>query len=128
MRKNIFLAVMGCLPFMMAQAQKESEDAGPAIRTNKYSEYNYDKRAVKERKAVPFPSLREADAVYAKRIQRIIDVREKKNLPMKWPKNPLWGVLKTNIVDGEEKGYGKLKAYKSDSLTSMYTVGAMEKR
>ena len=36
---------------------------------------------------VPWPNLREADMVYRKRIWRIIDLREKNNKVMTWPKN-----------------------------------------
>ena len=128
MRKNIFLAAVACAAFFVANAQIVSGDVQTSPKVNKYLDYNYDKLSVKERKPLPFPSLREADAVYAKRIQRVIDVREKKNLPLDWPGNPLWRVLRNNILSGEGKGYGKLKAYKNDSMGSLYTVGEMDKR
>ena len=128
MRKNIFLAAVACMAFFVANAQSVSGDVQTSPKVNKYLDYNYDKLSVKERKPLPFPSLREADAVYAKRMQRVIDVREKKNLPLDWPGNPLWRVLRNNIMAGEGKGYGKLKAYKNDSMGSLYTVGDMEKK
>ncbi len=79
-------------------------------------EYNFTKLEVRERKVVPYASLRDADVVYAKILYRVIDVREKKNLPLKWEKNPMWRVLKTAAEAGEDNGYGKIRVYKSDSL------------
>lgn len=118
-----------------AQKQETAPATGSATGTpaasptgNKYLEFNYSKLGVKERKAIAYPSLREADVSYAKRIQRIVDVREKKNLPLKWPKNPLYQVLLNYVTKGEGKGYGKVKAYISDSLESVYTIDAIKNR
>ena len=133
-RKVLVCGVMvGIFSALSVSAQKQDANnaATPATAApaeNKYLDFNYTKLAVRERKAIAFPSLREADAVYAKRIQRIVDVREKKNLPMKWPKNPLYKVLYDNITKGEAKGYGKLKAYTVDSIASAYTVEGIKNR
>ena len=54
-----------------------------------YDDFIYTRQAVTERKVVPWPYLREADVFWAKRITRIIDVREKQNKCMQWPKDPL---------------------------------------
>ena len=129
MKKILFFGALACFAVITAKAQKQPDaPATAAPAENKYLEYNYGKLAVKERKAIAFPSLREADAVYAKRILRVVDVREKKNLPLKWPKNPMWKVLQSHIYDGEAKGYGKLHAYATDSLNRMYTVEEMKQR
>jgi hypothetical protein len=58
-----------------------------------YDDFIYTRQAVQERKVVPWPYLREADVFWAKRVTRIIDVREKQNQCMQWPKNPLSLVL-----------------------------------
>lgn len=81
-----------------------------------YDDFVYTRQAVTERKVVPWPFLREADVMYAKRIWRIIDTREKANVPMTWPKNPL-NLIFYNAIVGN-----KLIAYKNDSLSSQYTV------
>ena len=128
MRKNIFLAAMGCMIAMVATAQSVGDNKKINPPENVFMERAFDKLAIKERKAIPFPSLREADAVYAKRIQRIIDIREKKNLPLGWPGNPLWKVLRNNILSGEGSGFGKLKAYRSDTMNRAYTVDQIGKR
>ena len=64
----------------------------------------------------PWPYLREADVMYSRRIERVIDTREKINLCMKWPRNPLYQI----IYDAATQANG-LIAYRSDSLTSFYT-------
>ncbi|HUX54999.1 MAG TPA: gliding motility protein GldN [Williamwhitmania sp.] len=45
----------------------------------------YVKETIKERMPVPYPSLREADVMWSKRVWRIIDLREKMNLPLYFP-------------------------------------------
>ncbi len=70
----------------------------------------------RERKVIDWEYLRESDVFYAKRITRIIDVREKQNQCMQWPKNPLSLVLYNAVRDG------KLIPYNDDSLRSVMTV------
>ena len=45
----------------------------------------YVREAVPQRVPVPYPHLREADMMYTKRVWRIIDLREKINLPLYYP-------------------------------------------
>lgn len=85
-----------------------------------YDDFIYTRQAVQERKVVPWPYLREADVNYAKRIWRIIDMREKQNQPMMWPKNPLNVILYNSVMSG------KLVPYKDDSLSSSYTTEEFE--
>lgn len=81
-----------------------------------YDDFIYNRQAVQERRVVPWPYLREADVMFAKRIVRMIDVREKQNQPMAWPKNPLSVILYNAVVQG------KLIPYRNDSLTSQLTI------
>ena len=85
-----------------------------------YDDFIYTRQAVQERKVVPWPYLREADVHYAKRIWRVIDMREKQNQPMMWPKNPLNIILYNAIMSG------KLIPYKDDSLSSSRTTEEFE--
>ncbi len=85
-----------------------------------YDDFIYNRQAVQERKVVPWPYLREADVHYSKRIWRIIDMREKQNQPMQWPKNPLNVILYNNVMSG------KLIPYKDDSLSSSRTTEEFE--
>ncbi len=81
-----------------------------------YDDFIYNRQAVKERKVVAWPYLREADVMSSKRVTRIIDVREKQNQVMAWPKNPLSTVLYNAVRTG------KLVPYVNDSLTSKLTI------
>jgi gliding motility associated protien GldN len=81
-----------------------------------YDDFIYTRQAVQERKVIPWPYLREADVFWAKRITRIIDVREKQNQCMNWPKNPVSLVLYNAIKEGN------LIPYSDDSLRSVMTI------
>lgn len=81
-----------------------------------YDDFIYTRQAVTERKVIDWPYLREADVLWAKRIWRIVDTREKQNQPMQWPKNPLNVIIYNAIVAG------KLTAYNDDSLSGFRTI------
>jgi gliding motility associated protien GldN len=81
-----------------------------------YDDFIYTRQAVQERKVIPWPYLREADVFWAKRITRIIDVREKQNQCMNWPKNPVSLVLYNAIKEGN------LIPYSDDSLRAVMTI------
>lgn len=49
----------------------------------------YVKEHIPNKKAVPYPYIREADAVWSKIIWRVIDLREKMNLPLYYPTKPI---------------------------------------
>jgi len=49
----------------------------------------YDKINIPNKKPIPYPPVREADVMWAKIIWRIIDLREKVNLPLYYPTQPI---------------------------------------
>jgi gliding motility associated protien GldN len=59
------------------------------------------KTTTKEKDVIPYDYIREADVFWAKRIWRMIDVREKMNLPFKYPQQPLIEILHTAAKNGE---------------------------
>ena len=61
----------------------------------------YQKVVTKEKEIIPYDFLREADIFWSKRIWRIIDVREKQNLPFKYPQQPLIEIIHTAAKNGE---------------------------
>lgn len=83
--------------------------------TAQYEDWTFPKTAVAERKVIPYRYIREANVKWAKRIERVIDVREKMNKLMDWPRSPFYKVIHDKVMDGT------LKAYKNDSFTSFYT-------
>jgi gliding motility associated protien GldN len=111
-RVTIFL-VQGFFMFT-AQAQITGPGSAPAqTATAPYEVDIYNRETNTTRKVVPWPHLREADVMWSKKITRIIDVREKQNQCMQWPKHPLNVILYRAI---KEK---KLIPYLNDSLTSI---------
>lgn len=53
----------------------------------------YEQHLEQDRKILPYDHLREADVFWEKRIWRVIDTREKMNLPFVYPKRPLIEIL-----------------------------------
>ncbi|SMO62296.1 protein involved in gliding motility GldN [Saccharicrinis carchari] len=51
----------------------------------------YPKEHVLNRKPIPYPHVREADVMWAKKVWRVIDLREKINLPLYYPINTMDG-------------------------------------
>jgi gliding motility associated protien GldN len=75
----------------------------------------YTKQSIAERNPVAWPYLPERDVFICKHVERIIDTREKMNLCMKWPQQPLMEVIYKALSEG------KIHAYKSILLDSAFT-------
>src|SRR5690554_7156816 len=56
----------------------------------------YQSTDISQKKPMPLPSVREADVFWSKKIWRIIDLREKMNLPLYFPTTEMDG--KTNLI------------------------------
>ncbi|NPA37754.1 MAG: gliding motility protein GldN [Chlorobi bacterium] len=76
----------------------------------------YPKEHIHNRKPIPFAYVREADVLWAKKIWRVIDLREKINLPLYYPITPMDG--RFSLVDLLLQGiqYENIKAYKDDEF------------
>lgn len=80
----------------------------------------YEERLEQERKIIPYDHLREIDVFWEKRIWRVIDTREKMNLPFVYPKRPLISILMDAI---EKEG---LPAYSANDDEFSRQVTASE--
>jgi len=65
-----------------------------------------EKRIIYDRRVLPYDPIREADIFWEKRIWRIIDVREKMNLPFAYPEEPFFSILMQAAEEGEITVYG----------------------
>jgi gliding motility associated protien GldN len=83
---------------------------------------SYVKVAVRERPVIAYPELREADVKFSRRVIRCIDVRQKMNKQLEWPRQPLNRVLYEGLTKGT------IIAYKTDSLLSFYNTEDFAKR
>ncbi|MDZ4756870.1 MAG: gliding motility protein GldN [Bacteroidota bacterium] len=81
----------------------------------------YDPNTIKQRGLIYWPHLCEADVMYCWRVECMIDVREKMNILMNWPKNPLSHILQNAMNEGY------LTPYYSDSLDRAEEAAEVEK-
>ncbi len=68
-----------------------------------------------ENRVLPYEGLREADVPWEKRMWRIIDVREKINLPFTYPLQPFFTII------AEAAKSGEIKAFKDETFKEMMT-------
>ena len=71
------------------------------------------KRLIYETKVLPYEHVREADVPWEKRIWRVIDVREKLNMPFVYPELPFFTILSDAANNGE------IKVFQDDKFTQM---------
>jgi gliding motility associated protien GldN len=106
--KEISCLVVGMcmvLPCLNASAQDGIASSG-------VNDGAYLHESIPTKKMIQYPYLREADAMWSKRVWRTIDLREKMNLPLYYPLEPtnnrmsLWDVIKQGIeVEGSLTPY-----------------------
>ncbi len=60
-----------------------------------------EKTLMKDRQVLKHRAPREADIFWEKRIWRVIDVREKMNLPFMYPEAPFFNIIKDAAMNGE---------------------------
>lgn len=126
--KPLFLiaTLMLYASLLLAQCEKKS-----TVLNSQSSSYLLDDDRVNR----PFPIqgqyVRESDVMWSKRVWRVIDLREKMNLPLYYPESPnnnlmaLFDVLKCAVLDG------KLQAYANpvfdDEFTFPMSVSEVQK-
>ncbi len=66
-----------------------------------------EKRTIREKRVLPYDNLREADIFWEKTIWRVIDVREKMNLPFVYPERPFFTILLEAARSGEITVYSQ---------------------
>lgn len=63
------------------------------------------KRTIETVRILPYDDVREADIFWEKRIWRVIDIREKMNLPFAYPERPFFSILMDAAESGEINVY-----------------------
>ncbi len=84
------------------------------------------KEVMGERRILPYQPVRESDIFWEKRIWRIVDVREKMNLPFAFPEDPFFKILSEAATKGDlpvystdEDGAKFKKRMSTDDVLSM---------
>lgn len=75
-----FLLIINGIPKYVAQDKNKP---------SKYPDVLFPKENTPNRKPISYTSLREADVMWSKRVWRVIDLREKMNLPLYYPDSPI---------------------------------------
>lgn len=86
-------------------------------------------KSIHENTKIAYPHIREADVSWSKRIYRIIDLREKMNLPLYYPTKPM-ADGRTNlmgIILAEVKA-GQINAYDGDDMNVNVTYADIERK
>lgn len=78
-----------------------------------------EKRTTVEKRLLPYDFVREADIFWEKRIWRVVDIREKMNLPFAYPERPFIRILMDAAVNGEITVYNT----DNDKFTSPLAAG-----
>lgn len=77
-----------------------------------------EKKIVFEKRLLPYDHVREADIFWEKRIWRVIDIREKMNLPFAYPERPFFSILMDGAINEEITVYST----EDDKFTSPLTA------
>jgi gliding motility associated protien GldN len=84
-------------------------------------------KSIENNVAIPYAYLREADVIWSKRITRMVDMREKVNLPLYYPTTPTSDgrMSLTNIILGEIKA-GAINATDAYNMNVNITYNDIE--
>lgn len=64
-----------------------------------------ERRHFQENRPLPYPPLRESDLLWEKNVWRVVDTREKMNLPFRYPPRPLFTILAEGVQSGRLTAY-----------------------
>ena len=88
----------------------------------------YERNNFKEKSIIPYDYVREADIFWQKRIWRVIDVREKMNLPFKFPyhfpNETFFDVIHRAVLNGEVTAFDDEDFIVKKEISAIKTIGA----
>lgn len=78
-----------------------------------------------EERPLPYPPIREADILWEKRVWRVIDTREKINLPFRYPKQPFVTLLTEAVESGRLQAFSTANDEFSLPLSQQEVTGML---
>ena len=105
---TLVILVLGLAAPAMAQRPDEviMTESGDTIVKNTPVDDIVERRTTFDKRVLPHDHVREADIFWEKRIWRVLDVREKMNLPFAYPERPFITILMDAAKSGELTVYG----------------------
>lgn len=97
-----------------APVQPQPVAAAPVKQFDRPLDGYYKKDDITNAKVTPYPTIRQADVFFSKRVWREIDVREKMNMYLASPKMRLIDVILDAVDAGELTAYDPLQGVKGD--------------
>jgi gliding motility associated protien GldN len=91
-------------PLMAQQPDNIMTETGEPLKEQPLDDIT-EKRITFEKRVLPYDHVREADIFWEKRIWRVIDTREKMNLPFRYPDRPFFKILLEAAKNGEMTVY-----------------------
>ncbi|MEI2695416.1 MAG: gliding motility protein GldN [Saprospiraceae bacterium] len=122
--KISFLVFLLCAAFnisLIAQTEEEKTEASEEEEDSGYLDDIVARNLVKDQRILDYQPIREADIVWDKRIWRVIDVREKMNLPFVYPVRPFFQIL----IQAAENG--DIKIFREDNFKKFLTGEELDK-
>ena len=118
----LFLLLSCCLSVSLsAQVADEEKTEASEEEDSGYLDDIVERSLVKEQRILDYQPVREADIVWDKRIWRVLDVREKMNLPFVYPVRPFFQIL----VQAAENG--DIHIFKEDNFRKFVTGEELDK-
>lgn len=99
--KNLFAAILLLGGAMLKAQTTEHLINNESLPLNDIAE----RKLFAERRVLPYDHVREADIVWQKTIWRVVDVREKMNLPFAYPEMPFFTLINEAVKDGKLGAY-----------------------
>ena len=109
----------GGQPEAPAADSEEGESEEPVVRDGLY-----DKISTKQKEILAYDHLREADIFWQKRVWRVIDTRQKMNLPFVYPEKPFIQTL----LDIVEENDSEVNIFMDDTFSEKITLSDVETR
>ena len=126
-----FLFAMAPLAVMAQEPEEietEQTETGPEIAPGDLPIDDVVKKEVMmQRKVLPYQPIRESDIFWEKRVWRIIDIREKMNLPFAYPEEPFFKILSDAATKGEMPVYSTEDDKFTKRLSTNDVLGMLSK-